>query len=299
MNRRKNTSVITGRIMQNALMRGIFLGAVFSAAMFAVFLFSVDNYIFSSALRGTLILFALIVILSLIPGWIKASKFKNALKVQAKDGIGAFDDEVLKPITADSTAWLGENWVLLFHDGKYIPVNRAHIISADSINERKEGMKKLWMRLTTNLNETPSVCYAACEPDALAVVTQWLRPAPEKPSGIDLSMPSSSVTSAPASQPDPAGLPNPEPAVPSASAPETKPADLPNPEPVVIPAPVIELPHGDPAGDEPIADRAVTEPVAAEPVTAPKPLPAGSCPFCFGPNEPGAEVCQWCGCRMK
>ena len=38
MNRRKNTSVITGRIMQNALMRGIFLGAVFSAAMFAVFL---------------------------------------------------------------------------------------------------------------------------------------------------------------------------------------------------------------------------------------------------------------------
>ena len=279
MNRRKNTSVITGRIMQNALMRGILIGAVFSAAMFAVFLFSTDNYIFSSALQRTLILFVLIVILSLIPGWIKASKFKNALKVQAKDGIGAFDDEVLKPITADSAAWLGDNWVLLFHDGKYIPVNRAHIISADGINERKEGMKKLWMRLTTNLNEAPSVCYAACEPDALAIVTQWLRPVPEKPSGIDLSKPAYSVPSAP--------------------APESNPADLPDPEPAATPAPVIDTPHADPAGDEPIGGKAVTEPSAGEPVTAPKPLPAGSCPFCFGPNEPGAEVCQWCGSRLK
>jgi hypothetical protein len=88
-------------------------------------------------------------------------------------------------------------------------------------------------------------------------------------------------------EPDPFGLRSAErtslsvPAMTSASA-------QPAAAPVIPPASPAPVPPSEP----PAAAMKNAEPAV-------KKIPAGTCPFCFGPNDPAAEFCQWCGSKLN
>ena len=283
--KKKNTSAITGKLMRKAALTAMIPGGVLAALLSLLGLTYGYSANLVPILSTALGLFVVCVLIGLFFGWLKANRFKSAVKTQEKGGIGTFDEDVLKPITTDNTAWMGDNWILLCDDGQYIPLNRAHIVSCDGVNERREGMKKLWLGIATDKGERPAVLYAACEPDALAVVSRWLgsQPAaPLSPFGADsASSPiAESIAAAHAAAP----------AVPPA-VPPVSPAPA---QPVVNPA----VPPVSPAS--PAAVPPKEEPASPAPAVPPvRTIPAGTCPFCFGPNDPSTEVCQWCGSKLK
>lgn len=231
MSRKKNTSLITGKILKTAAIKGMIPGGICAALVSLLGLMYGYERSSGPIIRTAVFLFVICVLVAVFLGWLKANRFKTAVANQEKDGTGRFDEDVLRPITADGTAWLGGQWLLLHDEGTYTPLNRAHIVSCDGINERREGMKKLWLGIVTDKGERPAVLYGACEPDALAVVSRWLQPPGEEPS--------------------------------------------------VNEAPLMGMPEG----------------MKQESSSAKK--PEGDCPFCLGPNDPGAEVCQWCGRWLK
>lgn len=202
--KKNNTSVITGRIIRDSVLKGMIPGGIASALILLALLLSGERYYLSSVFTAVILLFVAFVLLGLFIGWIRSNGFKTAVKNQEKNGIGRFDDEILRPITSDAAAWLGDHWLLMFDGQKYYPYNKSHIVSCNAVNERKEGMKKLWLGLVTDQGEKPAVIYAACEPDTLAVVGRWLGTAPDPAPAGQPSF----------SQPDTAVSPNPpEPSV--------------------------------------------------------------------------------------
>ena len=162
---------------------------------------------------GVFVLLVL-VLAGIIIGAVRADRMKKRIAAQEPSVSTAFDAEDLQPITAEKNLLLGKEWLVINTDKAAVPLAKPLIASADSLNRRKEGMKKLWINITGTDGKTYSCMYRAAENDALAAVQAWLN-----------------------------GPANP-----------AEPADV----------------------------RAYI----------PK---EGDCPFCTGPNEPGASVCQWCG----
>ncbi len=269
MSQKKNTSAITGKIIRKAALTGMIPGGVLGALLTLLGL----SYGYAANLVPifvtALCLFAVCVIVAVFLGWLKANRFRSAVSAQEKGGVGSFDAEVMRPITTDGTAWISDNWILLSHDGQYIPLNRAHIVSCDGVNERREGMKKLWLGIVTDKGERPAVLYAACEPDALAVVNRWLGNAAVQAENDPFGFRSAESTS---------------PSVPPMTSASAQPAAA----PVIPPASPAPVPPSEP-------------PAAAVKNAGPavKKIPTGTCPFCFGPNDPAAEFCQWCGSKLN
>ena len=174
MKQKSNTSVITGKIIRSAALRAMVPGGITAALILLALMVTGERYYLSGVFLTVIAIFLAFVIFGLIRGWFSANKFKNLVKAQEKGGFGKFDEDTLRPITTDSTAWLGEYWLLMSDGLKFLPYNKAHIASCNAVNERKDGMKKLWLGLVTDRGEKPAILYAACEPDTLAVVENWL-----------------------------------------------------------------------------------------------------------------------------
>ena len=208
MKQKTNTSRIAGWIFEYDLLKGLVIGAAI-ALVLALISIPAALFVWLSAL---MVLLGLIVITAVgiagIVGLIRGRKFRETVEKQEKGSSFPFDSEVFRPITSEGSVLLSDHWMLLKKRGAMIPLERSHITGVDPVNTRHEGMKKLWIRVSTDNKTSHVINYAACEPDALETAASWLK--------------------------------------------ET----------------------------------------ASGPVS-------GICPYCGGPNQPGTEICQWCGSSLR
>ena len=226
-------------------------------------------------------------VIGIIVGSSISSKFAAKLKRLEQISAIPFDEDQLQYLDSKKTIALGEDWLMINQEKKINLLPKEGIVSIDSHNERKPGMKKLWIHLTGVNKESIFGLYEACQPDILDVVGKWLGKPQAAPAGMvvvqntaapaagaaALMAETASSAAAPAASFVAAAQPQAAPVSPlaaetMASAVDQKPA----PEPETPAAPVME------------------------PV---KVSSSAECPHCFGPNDPSAEVCQWCGSRIK
>lgn len=167
---------------------------------------------------SSLLVFIIAVLAGLVMAIIRGGNAAKRIADQEASASLMFDADDFKPVTAEKNLMLGREWLVINTGPSVIPLAKASIASADPINNRKEGMKKLWARITDKKGKSYACIYKAAEPDGLAEVQKWL-------------------------------------AGPAAAAVR---AEAPAPQRTFA-------------------------------------LAEGDCPFCTGPNEPGASVCRWCG----
>ena len=243
-----------------------------------------------------LVIFAII---GAIVGNSVSSKFAAKLKKLEQVAAIPFDNDQLQYLDSKKTIALGQDWLMIHQDKKFNLLPKEGIVSVDSHNERKPEMVKLWMHVTGINRESIFGQYEACQPDILDVVAQWLGNTQAVPAGMTV-MPGTAA---------PAGMT----VLHDATAPAAGAAALmaetvssaAAPAASFAAAAQAQAAPASPLASETMASAAVQKPAPAPetpaaPVKEPVRVPApGECPHCFGPNDPSAEVCQWCGSRIK
>ena len=176
--KRNNTKRISDWLLKYDVLRGVIAGSILGVLIAVM--------IASLGLRATagrvflsgLMYFLIAVGISFIVGLIRRSNFRKALKAQMQGSAASFDGESFTPITMDKSVLLSDNWAVLRKGANFIPISKSHVTGVDQVNARSEGMKKLWMRFTTDNGKEHVISYEACVPDALETAEKWLRPAP-------------------------------------------------------------------------------------------------------------------------
>lgn len=274
---------IKSTLFRKGLFGWIAAGAViaFALGIAAIMLDEEEILVF-----GILALIVCLVI-GIIIGSSMSSKFAAKLKRLEQIAAIPFDEDQLQYLDSKKTIALGEDWLMINQEKKINLLPKEGIVSIDSHNERKPGMKKLWIHLTGVNKESIFGLYEACQPDILDVVAEWLGKPQAVPAGMTVmqnaaapatgaaALMAETVSSAAAPTAPLAAAAQPQAAPVSPLASETMKSAV-----VETPAPSPETP--------------------AAPVKEPVKVPSSAeCPHCFGPNDPSAEVCQWCGSRLK
>ena len=175
---KNNTKKVTGWLLKYDVLRGVIAGSILGvliAGMIASLgLRAAAGQVFLSGMMY----FLIAVGISFIVGLIRSAGFRRALKEQLQGSTASFDGEVFSPITMDKSVLMSDSWILLRKGASLIPLSRAHVTGVDQVNARKEGMKKLWMRFSTDKGKQHVISYEACVPDALETAEKWLTPAP-------------------------------------------------------------------------------------------------------------------------
>ena len=276
---------------------------------------------------------AVSLIIGIIVGSNVSSKFANKLKRLESIASIPFDEDELQYLDSKKTIALGQDWLMINQEKKINLLPKEGIVSVDSHNERKPGMKKLWLHAVGVNKESIFGQYEACEPDILDTVAEWLKnsytalggvtvvPGGAAPAGMMTAMQAAaapaagaaalmaetvSSAAAPAAAPQPQAAPV-SPLAAEAMAPAAVQEPVPAPAAQVAPQPQLAPVSpfaAETAAAAPVQEPAPAAPAAPQPQAAPVQEPVrtvapGECPHCFGPNDPSAEVCQWCGSRLK
>ncbi len=279
-----NSKKIRSRLFRESLFGWTAAGAII-AFLFGLAAIGLDE---EEMLLIGIVLFIVCVIIGIIIGSNRSAKFASKLKRLESIAAIPYDEDELQYLDSKKKIALGQDWLMVQEEKKINLLPKEGIASIDSHNERKPGMKKLWIHVAGVNRESFFGQYEACQPDILDVVAEWLGQAPTVPGGVAVhpASPAPAVSAAPA-----AGA--------AALMAET-----------AAPAAITAVPQPQ---TEPVSPFA-PETMASESVQDPTPAPAapavpeeaavktpapGECPHCFGPNDPSAEVCQWCGSKLK
>ena len=120
------------------------------------------------------VVFFVIFLIGLIAAWVSSGNMEKRIKTLEQNAPMTFDADQLEPVNQEKNLLLGKEWLVINAGGTAVPFTKAEIASADPISIRKEGMQKLWARITDQKGKRWACMYKAQEPDPLQRVLDWI-----------------------------------------------------------------------------------------------------------------------------
>lgn len=180
-----NTKRMTSHVWRKTLHTWTLGGA--AAALAANIMSLIDNVDiytgFGMFIIGAVVFFVIFLI-GLIAAWVSSGNMEKRIKTLEQNAPMTFDADQLEPVNQEKNLLLGKEWLVINAGGNAVPFTKAEIASADPISARKEGMQKLWARITDAKGKSWACMYKAQEPDPLKRVLDWIGKPEQSPAEV-------------------------------------------------------------------------------------------------------------------